>query len=334
MATFLFGNNTLDNDGGYALAADNAAYDSDEYTATASGTLTSVYWYLGYWDGGNLKALVYDCDDSDALIATSAAKAMPGGTGWVEFTFASGPSITSGTTYQLALIGESGFVCLMRYSTDSPGDVHLDDSGDYDSPPDPLGAGDQGVNYKFMCYAEGTAGSSSSSSSQSSASSSSASSSSLSSSSLSSSSESSESSSSESSSSLSSSSLSSESSSSSSSSTIPGTVCWGHHTGVTEDYDENFTGNWTGTGAIGGAAGNDNETITLGHLDEMQSEDWYLGAGDGAMIDLEKYQAMVGPNPTVQYKTSNTKAGLAGAAWNNYVGSFHSDGWVKIKINR
>ena len=168
-----------------------------------------------------------------------------------------------------------------------------------------------------------TASSSSSSSSRSSSSSSSSSS-------LSSSSSSSSKSSSSSSSS--SSSKSSSSSSSSSSSAVCGTVTWGHHTGVEEDYDEDFTGNTTGWD-IGGTPGNDNENIDATACNEIiLFERWCLGAGEAEIL-IDKYGTGYGPAPVIQYRTAITGLGVLVASWVTYNGvSFTSLGWVQIRL--
>ena len=141
--------------------------------------------------------------------------------------------------------------------------------------------------------------------------------------------------SSSSSSSRSSSSSSSSVSSSSSSAQGPGTVVWGHHTAVTEDYDEDFTTNWTTTEwTISGTPGTDGETIDSGSgcTQVSTSEDWYLGAME-AVIKVDKYQTGSGPAPVIQYKTATTGAGLVAASWVTYNGvSFTSLGWIKLRI--
>lgn len=188
--------------------------------------------------------------------------------------------------------------------------------------------------------------SSSSSVSSSSSSSSVSSSSSSSSSSLSSSSSSSSESSSSSSSSLSSSSSSSSSSesssssssslSSSSSSKTPGTVVYGHHTAISETYDENFTANWSTDNGwdINGTPGTDGETIdataSCGAI--TISDPWLLGSM-AAIIRIDKYQSGSGPAPTIHYKTSATEAGLGAASWTLYDGvSFVSLGWIQLRL--
>lgn len=156
-------------------------------------------------------------------------------------------------------------------------------------------------------------------------------------SSASSSSSSSSSSLSSSSSSSSSSSLSSSSSSSfssSSSSAAPGEVTWGHHTGVIEEYDENFTGNTSGW-TVGGTPGNDNEFIdstSCGCGEICVFERWYLGAGLAEIL-IDNYGTGSGPAPIIQYRTATTGSGLNGLNWLLYNGtSFLSLGWVQIRL--
>lgn len=129
----------------------------------------------------------------------------------------------------------------------------------------------------------------------------------------------------------SSSSSSSSSLSSSSSSATPGTVVWGHHTSVDEDYDENFTGNTTGW-VISGTAGNDNETIDATSCGQICTFDpWYLGTMT-AIIEIDKYQSGSGPTPTIEYRTATTRSGCLAASWNNYGTSFISLGWIQIRL--
>jgi len=124
------------------------------------------------------------------------------------------------------------------------------------------------------------------------------------------------------------------SSSSSSSSATPGEVTWGHHTGVSEFYDEDFTGNTTGW-TISGSPGNDNETISASACDGLQIctfDRWYLGAGEAEIL-IDKYQTGSGPAPVIQYRTAATGAGLTAAIWTVYNGvSFTSLGWVQIRL--
>ena len=138
-----------------------------------------------------------------------------------------------------------------------------------------------------------------------------------------------------SSSSSSASSSSSRSSSSSSSSAAIGTVVWGHHTAVTEDYDENIDTNWTEDDGwtAAGTPGNDNETIgTTLCTSETISEPWHIGAIE-SKIELNNYASGSGPASTIQYRTHATRAGVLSASWTAYNGtSFTSLGWAQIKL--
>jgi len=134
----------------------------------------------------------------------------------------------------------------------------------------------------------------------------------------------------------SSSSSSRSSSSSSSSSAAPGTVVWGHHTGVSETYDEDFFTNWsTDNGwTISGSPGSDNEALdATASCDAISiSDPWYLGTMT-AVIRVDKYQTGYGPSPVIHYKTAATGAGLSAASWTLYNGvSFVSLGWIQLRV--
>jgi len=106
-------------------------------------------------------------------------------------------------------------------------------------------------------------------------------------------------------------------------------VCWGQDTGVEEDHTRDFSGIWTGTGVISGSG--DAEKIELYLGDYMESETWLIGVGD-VVIEEDKYGGGVG-NATIQYKTGATYLACEADSWNNYVGSFTSLGWVKIRVS-
>jgi len=112
-----------------------------------------------------------------------------------------------------------------------------------------------------------------------------------------------------------------------------GTVTWGHDTGVVEDNIRDFSGNWTGTGAIAGAG--DAEQIQLQTGENMESEDWHLGSClyNSARLRQNIYDVL-GDDVTLKYKTAATQGALAGVGWSNYVAPFQSLGWVKVRIER
>jgi hypothetical protein len=113
-------------------------------------------------------------------------------------------------------------------------------------------------------------------------------------------------------------------------------VVYGHHTAVDEDYDEDFTSNWTTTNGwnITGTPGTDAETIdaTSGCGAISISDPWLLGSMT-AVVSVDKYQTGSGPAPIIYYKTATTQPGLAAEVWTLYDGvSFISLGWIQLRI--
>ena len=113
---------------------------------------------------------------------------------------------------------------------------------------------------------------------------------------------------------------------------LVGTVTWGHDTGVVEANIRDYSGNWTGTGAITGAG--DAEQVELQTGEYMESEDWHLGSCLFNSARLRQNVYAVGDDVTLKYKTAATKAALPGTGWSAYVAPFKSLGWVKVRIER
>lgn len=109
-----------------------------------------------------------------------------------------------------------------------------------------------------------------------------------------------------------------------------GAVCWGHDTGVTEDYTRDFDGNWTGTGDILNAGVVDLEAIGLDSGEEKESDTWHVGSGN-CYITTDKY-ASGGGSGSVQYKTGNSRVVCDADTWHAYTGPFNSLGWVRVKL--
>jgi hypothetical protein len=115
-----------------------------------------------------------------------------------------------------------------------------------------------------------------------------------------------------------------------SSSATPGTVVFGHDTGVSEDYARDFT-LWSGTGTVSGTG--DGERLIIGVGQYEDSPAWNLGVGD-ARIRTDVYDTGSGPSTTIQYKTGATQATCEADSWNTYNGtSFSGLGWVKVRMN-
>jgi len=106
-------------------------------------------------------------------------------------------------------------------------------------------------------------------------------------------------------------------------------VCWGQDTDVDELNIRDFSGNWTGTGAVSGSS--DSEKLLICVDEYMESETWQLGAGN-ASITLNKYGSGSG-SPPIQYKTGADASACEADSWHNYSTSFTSLGYVKIRLN-
>jgi len=108
----------------------------------------------------------------------------------------------------------------------------------------------------------------------------------------------------------------------------PGTVCFGHDTGVVEFYIKNLA-SWTGTGLVVGTG--DNEQLQLLFGQQKISPIHNLGVG-AARIKLNKYLA--GNSVFIQYKTGATPAACDADMWHSYVPGFASLGYVRVRLIR
>ena len=75
----------------------------------------------------------------------------------------------------------------------------------------------------------------------------------------------------------------------------------------------------------------DAEKVLLWSGQQMTSETWNIGPGR-VKITIDKYAAGFGI-PVVQYKSGDSEVNCEGDIWNDYIGSFVQDGWVKVKVN-
>lgn len=109
---------------------------------------------------------------------------------------------------------------------------------------------------------------------------------------------------------------------------ISGSVCWGHDTGVTETNVRDFSGNWTGTGAISGAA--DAETIDLNSGEYMISEVVNTGV---RVVELEQnHYDETGDDVNMDYRHGADAAACEAASWNDYSAPFQSLGYVQVRL--
>jgi hypothetical protein len=109
---------------------------------------------------------------------------------------------------------------------------------------------------------------------------------------------------------------------------ISGEVTWGHDTGVVESNIRDFSGNWTGTGAISGSG--DAETICLESGEYMISE--VVNTGAYTVHLFQNLYDGTGDDVDLDYRHGATQAACEAAAWNNYTVPFTSLGYVQIRL--
>lgn len=128
----------------------------------------------------------------------------------------------------------------------------------------------------------------------------------------------------------SSSSSSSLSSSSSSFSVAAGTWCWGHDTGVEEDFTGDIA-DGSGTAQVVGVG--DDELVCV-----EAAENWVFPSVNTGAIEIElaydQYDTGSGVPGTIEYRTGASKAACEAAGWTGYTGHFSSLGWVQVRISK
>ncbi len=79
-----------------------------QFAPTYNGVATSITAYIGCSSyAKNMEAAIYNNADNSLVAATNQQSVSPG-TGWVTFTFSSGPSLVAGNTYILVVWAASG----------------------------------------------------------------------------------------------------------------------------------------------------------------------------------------------------------------------------------
>jgi hypothetical protein len=111
---------------------------------------------------------------------------------------------------------------------------------------------------------------------------------------------------------------------------MPGTVTWGHVTGVVEANTRTFSGNWTGTGGI--ALAGDAERIDLNVGENMVSEVWDTGAIAWVILHQNLYDP-TGDDATLEFRQGASAAACQAASWEAYVIPFESLGYVQVRLS-
>ena len=105
-----------------------------------------------------------------------------------------------------------------------------------------------------------------------------------------------------------------------------GEWCWGHDTGVAEEYIGNLV-DGIGTSIVSGTG--NNEYLTIGAV-----KYWLFPAVQTGTVEIEitydKYQAGSGSG-SIQYRTGANKGACETAAWNDYTSHFTSLEWIQVK---
>ena len=109
---------------------------------------------------------------------------------------------------------------------------------------------------------------------------------------------------------------------------IVGSTTWGHDTGVLETNVRDFTGNWTGTGAIENAG--DAERLALETTEYMISE--VVNTGAYTVTLLQNNYDPSGDDVDMDYRHGATEGACEVAGWNNYTVPFASLGYVQIRM--
>jgi len=99
---------------------------------------------------------------------------------------------------------------------------------------------------------------------------------------------------------------------------------------VEEDYIEDFTGVWTGTGDVLGTG--DTERMTLYPGQYMVSDIRNVGSG-GFQILVDKYGTLGQGSPLIEYKDGDSAVSCEADSWTVYTGPFTSQGWVKVRVS-
>lgn len=139
---------------GYSLyaSADELIYYRLGYSASISGTATKAYIRIqDPWTASNVKVVVYN--SSGSLLATATIALS--GAGWLSADLDGSVTITSGNTYYLGFILDTGYVQLYRGTTNWTCDHNT--SGSYASPPASISVpGTEWAVYEPSIYLDGT----------------------------------------------------------------------------------------------------------------------------------------------------------------------------------
>lgn len=123
---------------------------SASFTSAYSAVPTTGRFY-GYTElSSNAKFMIYD--STGGMVCQSGSTALPGSAGWTSFTLNGCPSVTVGSAYYLAVIGDNFFHAFA--SGTGAWTTTLDSGGTFTNPANPgrVGAGDASYNAPYGIY--------------------------------------------------------------------------------------------------------------------------------------------------------------------------------------
>ncbi len=159
--TFLVGYQTASSptDTSPQSSGNDAFWNNAGHVAAATGTATSVNFYVPSWAGGatGMKICVYD--NGGTLLGVSSVFAPADGTGLLNKSITLSGNITSGQTYKLVGTTTGGFVdARVDLATAITRAIVASGSFSYASPPASLPAPSTGAYFDWIVWLDGTVG--------------------------------------------------------------------------------------------------------------------------------------------------------------------------------
>ena len=148
---------------GYTTAVQNNGAPTNAYfmafTASASGTATTLNAYLTTGGGFTTNYKLFIADSSRTILAISGPCAPSADPQWVSAAISS-VSIVSGTTYNLGFYADNNDNTFAHWNSDTvTTGINADTSGgSYSAPESTLSINATGFNGRFAMYADGTIG--------------------------------------------------------------------------------------------------------------------------------------------------------------------------------
>lgn len=144
------------NTAGYTFNADQywsgAGEISRTFTATATGSATSISFYLDSWISATAAKL--RLRDSGGNLLGEGAFTAADGTGVLTATLSANPSITAGTDYRISLVVDTGYI--RPWSDDASWGVNQQPTSTYTTPEDPMAIGGGYNKGAFAMWVEGS----------------------------------------------------------------------------------------------------------------------------------------------------------------------------------